>query len=366
MKLIKKFLQNIFKKFFQLLFKMVYGTVIYSENNLSHENISINKIENDDIRKYDNGFYYTYSILNGRVYTDQVENVAIINGNKILDKISYQQQKGNLNKSYTNVVLKKGTPRIKKEIKGRVLSLAQGASGHANYSHWLFDILPKIKLYSKIYNIDDLNYIYLNKLKNFQKNSLDVLGLKNVKILDSNKFRHIQAEELVCIEHPSYYEGYILEQAKNLPSWIVMWLREVYLSHASKFSCNDKVFIDRTQSQSKHCQFQNEDEITSYLKQKGFTKYKLESLSFFQQIYLFNNAKIIIGAHGAGFTNLTFSNNGAKVIEIRPKNNPNTVYRRLSEINKLDYNLIETSPLSETLNQKGDIFINIESIEKII
>ena len=145
-----------------------------------------------------------------------------------------------------------------------------------------------------------------------------------------------------------------------------MWLREVYLSHASKFSCNDKIFIDRTQSQSKHCQFQNEDEITSYLKQKGFTKYKLESLSFFQQIYLFKNAKIIIGAHGAGFTNLTFSNNGVKVIEIRPKNNPNTVYRRLSEINKLDYNLIETSPLSETLNQKGDIFINIESIEKII
>ena len=293
MKLIKKFLQNIFKKFFKLLFKMVYGTVIYSENNLSHENISINKIENDDIRKYDNGFYYTYSILNGRVYTDQVENVAIINGNKILDKISYQQQKGNLNKSYTNVVLKKGTPRIKKEIKGRVLSLAQGASGHANYSHWLFDILPKIKLYSQIYNINDLNYIYLNKLKNFQKSSLDVLGLENVKILDSNKFRHIQAKELVCIEHPSYYRGYILEQAKNLPSWIVMWLREVYLSHASKFSCNDKIFIDRTQSQSKHCQFQNEDEITSYLKQKGFTKYKLESLSFFQQIYLFNNAKII-------------------------------------------------------------------------
>ena len=54
MKLIKKFLQNIFKKFFQLLFKIIYGNVIYSENNLSHENISINKIENEDIKKYDN------------------------------------------------------------------------------------------------------------------------------------------------------------------------------------------------------------------------------------------------------------------------------------------------------------------------
>tara|TARA_Y100001970_G_C14141973_1_gene807647 strand:- start:304 stop:1404 length:1101 start_codon:yes stop_codon:yes gene_type:complete len=366
MKIVKKFLQNIFKKFFQFIFKIVYGEVIYIENNLNHKNILVNKIQNENIKKYDNGHYHAYKILNGRVYTDHVENVAIINENKILDKISYQQQQGNLNKSYTNVVLKKGTPRIKKNIKGRVLSLAQGASGHSNYSHWLFDILPKIKLYSELYNINDLNYIYLNNLKNFQKISFQVLGLENIKILDSNKYRHIQAEELICLEHPSYYKGYILEQAKNLPSWIVNWLREVYISHASKFNCNDKVFIDRTASQSTHCQFQNENEITTYLNQKGFTKYKLESLSFFQQIYLFNNAKVIIGAHGAGFTNLTFSNEGAKVIEIRPKNNPNTVYKRLSEINKLDYNLIETSLLNETLNQKGDIFINMESLEKII
>ena len=79
------------------------------------------------------------------------------NENKILDEISYQQQKGNLNKSYTNVVLKKGTPRIKKNIKGRVLSLAQGASGHSNYSHWLFDILPKN--FPRVISVGRLDYM---------------------------------------------------------------------------------------------------------------------------------------------------------------------------------------------------------------
>ena len=129
---------------------------------------------------------------------------------------------------------------------------------------------------------------------------------------------------------------------------------------------SDKVFIDRSESKFNHCKLENNDEIINFLKLRGFESYKVGQLDFFQQIYLFNNAKIVIGAHGAGFTNLTFSNNGTKVIEIRPKININTVYKRLSEINKLDYNLIETSPLSETLNQKGDIFVNIESIEKII
>ena len=57
----------------------------------------------------------------------------------------------------------KGTPYLKKKFKGKVLSLTQGASGHKNYFHWLFDILPKIKLFSELYNLNNLNYfIYLN------------------------------------------------------------------------------------------------------------------------------------------------------------------------------------------------------------
>ncbi|WP_415286513.1 hypothetical protein ABXT46_00245 [Candidatus Pelagibacter sp. Uisw_104] len=40
--------------------------------------------------------------------------------------------------------------RIKKKIHGRVLNLAQGASGHNNFSHWMLDALPKLKLYSDI------------------------------------------------------------------------------------------------------------------------------------------------------------------------------------------------------------------------
>ena len=58
MKIVKKFLQNIFKKFFQFIFKIVYGEVIYIENNLNHKNILVNKIQNQNIKKYDNGHYH--------------------------------------------------------------------------------------------------------------------------------------------------------------------------------------------------------------------------------------------------------------------------------------------------------------------
>ena len=93
---IKKFLQYIFKSFFQFLFKIIYGKVIYSNQNLESKNIVINQLNSSKLRKFNNETYRVYSILEGRVYNDTVENVAIINQNQIIDKISYQQRGGKL------------------------------------------------------------------------------------------------------------------------------------------------------------------------------------------------------------------------------------------------------------------------------
>ena len=112
---IKKFLQNIFKCFFQFLFKIVYGKIIYSNQNLESNNIVVNKLESSKLRKFNNEAYRVYSISEGRVYNDTVENVAIINQNQIIDKISYQQQGGKLINAKESIVLKNGTPRIKKK-----------------------------------------------------------------------------------------------------------------------------------------------------------------------------------------------------------------------------------------------------------
>ena len=48
----KKFLQNIFKSFFQFLFKIVYGKVIYSNQNLKSKNIVINQLNSPKLKKF--------------------------------------------------------------------------------------------------------------------------------------------------------------------------------------------------------------------------------------------------------------------------------------------------------------------------
>jgi len=364
MKGLKKFLQKIFKNLFHIIFKLLYGKIIYVSDNLSSNNVSISDVKDPNIKTFNDKIYRIYRIKNGRIYSDNVENVAIIDENKIIDNISYQQVQGNLVFANRNVCLQKGTPRIKHKFKGRVLSLAQGASGISNYYHWLFDLLPKIKLYSEVYNLNELDYLYAGNLQDFQTESLVPLGLDKLKIIDSFNYRHIQADEIICTDHPNYYKGFIENKSKDIPAWTVKWLKDTYLKHAKKFKCNDKIFIDRSSSQSKHCQFINYNEILDFLTEMGFSKYKTENLNFFEKIYLFQNANFIIGAHGAGFANLAFCKKGTKVIEVRPKNRTNSLYGRISEINNLNYNLITTDTIDEQENIYGDIKLSLNELKK--
>jgi len=365
-RIIRKKFQNIFKNFFQYIFKIIYGNVTYKENNLKDPNIKINQLNNSKIKKFNNENYFVYKIKNGRVYNDLVENVAIINKNQIIDKISYQQNNGKLDRSSESIILKKGTPRIKKKIKSNLLILSQGASGSNNYFHWLFDILPKIKICSEIYNLNEVDKFYFSKLQSYQKKILNIMGIKESIIFNSNKYRHVQAKNIIVPEHPWYHKGYILEEVNNMPPWIIYWLREIFLSKSEKFDSNENFFIDRNESKFNHCQIINDEEVSKYLETKGFTKYRIGELSFEKQIYLFKNAKIIVGAHGAAFANLIFCSANTKIIEIKPKSHTNFISRKISEYINLDYNLIETPLIKKKMNQKGDMYVNLENLKKII
>jgi len=362
----KKKLQDAFKKFFQFLFKIIYGEILYKEKNLVHKNIIISKIDSSNIKKFNNEFYKVYKIKNARVYNDTVENVAIIHQNKILDKISYQQQNGKLCEANLSVILSKGTPRIKKKIDSSLFILSQGASGNENYFHWMFDIIPKLRILNEVYKLEEVDFFYFSKLNKWQKDTLDTMGLNNIKILNSNSYRHVQAKEIIAVDHPWYEKGYILEEANNIPYWIVKWLREIFLSKAENFDSNEKVFIDRSDSKFKHCQIANNLEVSNFLELKGFTKYKISQLPFKKQISLFKNAKIIVGAHGAGFANLAFCEPHTKVIEIKPNNHPNDSSKRICEINSLNYKLIKTDIIPDNKRINGDIYLDIKYLEKLI
>ena len=363
---ISKQLQFLFKIFFQNIFFLIYGRVIYKKN----KDIA----ENPKIIKIDSKKYYVAKVKNGRIYTDYLENVSIIDNNNVLvNKVSHQQIDGAMFPSKHNSALIKGTPRLKKKFKGSVLCMIQGVSAETNYFHWMFDILPRIKLIEKIKKLKSIDYFYFPELKKWQRDTLSVFKIPKNKFINSKKYRHIEADLVFATSHPWYTKGHMVSEAKNLPAWAINWVSKTFLRYKKKFHCRKKIFIDRSESMYKHCRIINNNEVKNNLVKMGFSIHETGKMSFFEQIYLFNNAKVIVGAHGAAFTNLVFCKPKTKIIEIIPKSHSNTVNKKICRVRNLNYFRFTTRDLHgynpkkiKWSNEKitGDIVVNIVALNK--
>ena len=361
--MLKKKLKLYYRLFIQRIFILIYGK-IKIENINSLDDIKIKKIDILKSDKKPNIEYLLYEIKNGRIYTDANENVAVLNKNKLISNVSFQQINGELKDFEFNIVLKIGTPKIKKKINGNVFNLAQGGSGN-NYFHFMYDLIPKIYLLEKVLSINSIDYFYVPKIKKWQKKIYLLFGIDEKKLIDSEKFKHIESNLVISVNHPWYFKGYIQHEVKNIPDWIINYNRAKFLPLLKKFNNNKKIFLDRSSSVFSHCQIQNNKELIDALSKKGFTSYKVEELSIEKQIYLFNDADIIIGAHGAAFANIMFCKPKTKIIEIIPISHPNRKCERISEVLNLKHFKIITEDTSLDKSMPFNIFLSKNNLNKI-
>ena len=364
---LNKIMQFCFKLLVQKIFLLIHGKIKeYNESeklNFKKQKIEIINLKNNVQYKVANQIY---EIPNGRVYTDSVEHVAIIKNKIIIPGISYQQIKGELKTSKFNKVLSTGTPRLIKNINGKVLSLVQGSSGN-NYFHFLYDIIAKIKLCEEKYSLSEIYFFYVPNNLDWQKKILSAFGIESSKLINSQIYRHISAKNLIVSDHPWYKKGYVQTEIYNtLPEWILFWLRDKFLNLSKKFVCSDKIFIDRSESKSNHCKLINNDEVIKYLSNNGFKSYQVGKLDFFEQIYLFKQAKTIIGPHGAAFSNIVFSSPGTNLIEIIPEDHPSKKCEKFSKILNINYTRVKRPKIYNLNNNSGDMKIDTSEIEKII
>ena len=317
--------------------------------------------------------YNIYKIKNCRIYTDTVNDTAYILNNKIINKASFQFRSNELNhiknsNVLNNIVFQKGTPRLKKNLKGMVFSLLTGGAGNSNYWHWLFDVLPRIRIIDNRYSLEKINYFLFPDLKEkFQKETIKLLEIPNFKIISSRLFRHIQSDGVITVDHPYVIKNNPSIEIQNLPNWILIFLREKFLKEKKKINLPDKFYIDRSDSKSNHRYLRkiiNEEEVKDFLIKKGFSIITLSNFSFEEQVNLFSNAKKIVGLHGAGFANLTFCTTGTFVLEIKPET-AGPVIGNLAKSLKLNCNALSLKPSQySNNNQQGLISVPISQLEK--
>ncbi|MBF2048248.1 MAG: DUF563 domain-containing protein [Elainella sp. C42_A2020_010] len=194
-------------------------------------------------------------------------------------------------------------------IRGRVAVLA-GLSGH-NYFHWMVDVLPRIELLQRGgVDLTDVDWFWLNQPQSqFQRETLQILGIPSTKVLASDRHPHIQAD-LIVPAFPGHL-GWI-------EPWVLAFLRQTFLPIAAAMvprqPLHQRIYISRNKAH--HRRLLNEAAVLDCLKPLGFVAVELESLSFFEQIALFAHAEVIIAPHGGGLTNTLFCQPGTCVVEL--------------------------------------------------
>ena len=365
--MIKKILQKLFKNISYSVFQIFYGKIKKTINFKEDKRIKVKTIQLENKLNYN-----VYNLPNGRLYTDRIHNSAAILENQLIEGPSIQLKDNNKTSIINNIVLKMGTPRIKRNLKGKTISLLSGGGANDNYWHWMYDVLPRLMLCEKVIDLDTVDFFLLPSIKrNFQNETFKKLNIDPNKMLTSKKFRHIVSEELIITDHPYIFSNDSHKDAQNIPVWICNWLKEKFLSDNfdTKENIPKKIFIDRTDVKTKKHDprsIKNDKEVKKFLLEKGFTSIKLHEIDFMKQVLYFNNADYIVGLHGGGFANIAFCRPETKIIEFRTKQT-GKVIENLANINKLKFDsIIINLNNTDYDKQSGQLNIPTDILEKKI
>jgi capsular polysaccharide biosynthesis protein len=214
-------------------------------------------------------------------------------------------------------------PRVTR-IEGRVAVLTTHFASQ-NYSHWMFDLIPRLHLLRK----SGLPYdkIVVPCRTPYQSESLQLLGIERAEMIDDLDL-HIEASKLIVPSLP----GLIA----NPQSWACRYLRDSFLKHVQGDRKRRRILISRDKAGVTR-RVTNEGDVFGLLRKFGFERVFLEDLALLEQVQLFRDAEFVVSPHGAGLTNLVFCRQGSSIIELFSPNYVNVIYWSLANQVGLNY-----------------------------
>lgn len=220
---------------------------------------------------------------------------------------------------------------------------------HDIYYHWLFDLLPKIKILEEA-NIE-YDAIYLPKPSfPFQVDTLKLIGLEKPIIYASDNTK-ISAAKAIHIDK--------ITNDTIPPHWVYEYIRGIGLRSSSKVTAQRKIYISRKFARNRRVL--NEDKLVNLFLKNSIDVICSEKLSLDNQIKIFNQASLIISPHGSGLSNIVFANPQTKIIELKGPRCGETSFARLADWAKLDYiSIAHKETLCEQGLQKFKSVLNLD------
>jgi capsular polysaccharide biosynthesis protein len=235
----------------------------------------------------------------------------------------------------------------------------------ANYAHWFFDELPR--LVSALPHLPpETKFIVNEPLHHFKLQSLEALGISKDRLIPVKGYVQARCERLW------FATPFGSAEWGTTSPMIFRKIGKViagYYADAGK-PAPERIFISR--SATKYKRLANEDQLLPLIERYGFSVVQTETMSFPQQVQTFSKAKVILGAHGAGMTNLLFSPMPALLLELQDaKFAPRHWYWKVASCAGCRYSTI-TGPTTGKLREGFEDFtdthftISPASLEKFL
>lgn len=197
-----------------------------------------------------------------------------------------------------------------------------GGNGSWNYYHWTLEIVAKLK-YFLVSDIakKEIKIILPDHAKNIESFSimLEIILNNAYEFVYISRCQVVNVKELYTITTPSnvvfntsrgksFEKNYLFYDKESID-----FIRESILSSAQyktfvenieEIKIFKKVYLARNDNAGRSY---NQAEVLDLVVKQGFVPVYLEELSFLEQVHLFQNADVVIGASGAAWTNIVYN-----------------------------------------------------------
>ncbi len=204
-----------------------------------------------------------------------------------------------------------------------------------NYYHWTIETVPKVRYLQEFEKETGIEITYLvpSDSPSWLEETIELLDIPDSKVKHATEpVYHVK--QLILPSFPLC--------TKDDYQWIVDRVLAKAASNQLSKHAGNNVYISRANAVERH--IVNEEEVMETLSEYGFKRYFLEEHSVVENAMLFNEADIVVGAHGAGLTDLIYCED-TKVIELFGSK-IKTPYQQLAETMGVKYEAVECTPKS--------------------
>ena len=225
-----------------------------------------------------------------------------------------------------------------------------------NYGHWLLLALPLIEHYRSRLGCDPDYYYLGSPTRAYQLDSLEMLGISRERILT----HAVEADRLLIAisdRNADYDTNFLLFADSQLQT-----------ETGAAVKTARRLFVSR--SGASHRRLVNELECAHALGDAfGVELVSTEGMSLADEIDLFRRAALVVGAHGAGLTNLAFAPASARVVELASTTYWDSLFAQIASVKGQSYGLIRGRPTRGRLGVPAswhDFEIDVEKLLEVV